>query len=299
MAGEAARQCLFERESPKEQRVAIVTCLYDTGFTSLKDQISVRVKQIAAALDDIPKLQWRFLLIDDSPRGRSEEIHAAFEFCERQVTMKSGTLSTLPLFHDGRWRPAKDRKGLALRHGFNFLIQKDPGWDALVYINLNLKVDMVQLPSVLKPVLLGEADVAIGTRSPGEGGSVLGAGFAGRLKSVVYNALATGALSPLKPFADTNAPVKIGTEDAMGHLLSVARVEDVSFDTEWVLAFLEGGFSIQKIGVLWSQLPGSRPPWSSIPKVLLSLVNQRRRWLRGEFRGRRRTHRSATRTPSS
>lgn len=294
LAGQEARQSLFERESTSIQRVGIVTCLYDTGFTPLGNQVNARIAQIADALDAIPKLEWRFLLVDDSPRGRSREIAAAFNNCRKTLEIQNGTFDTVPLFEDARRRKAKDRKGLAIRRGFQQLIGEQKSWDALVYINLNLKVHMGQLPSVLKPVLLKECDVAIGTRSPGEGGCVLGAGFAGRLKSVIYNALATTALPPLKPFADTNAPVKIGTEDAIRHLLEVAQVEDVSFDTEWVLAFLEGGFEVETIGVLWSQLKGSRPPWTSVPKVLLSLVEQRKRWLRGQMQGRnRRTHRSS------
>lgn len=300
MAGQEARQSLFARKTPETQRVAIVTCLYDTGFTSLKDQIKARVQQIAAAIDDIPRLKWCFLLVDDSPTGRKQDIQQAFKACRNTLNIENGTLDSIPLFEKTDLRKAKDRKGLAIRHGFKTLIEDQPGWSALVYINLNLKVDMAQLPSVLKPVLLNESPVAIGTRSPGEGGCVQGAGFAGRLKSVVYNALATAALPPLKPFADTNAPVKIGTEAAIRHLLDVAKVEDVSFDTEWVLAFLEGGFEVERIGVLWSQLKGSRPPWTSVPKVLLSLVDQRKRWLKGQFRGqKRRIHRSAALTTAS
>ncbi|MDF1666142.1 MAG: hypothetical protein P1V97_30580 [Planctomycetota bacterium] len=280
--------------------MAVVTCLYDTGFSSLKRQIKARVKQIANALDDIPLLSWLFLLVDDGPGDQSDEIAAALKACQDTLKIKQGTLECIPLFPNGRPRNKRDRKGWAIRHGFQHLITEQPGWDALTYINLNLKVDMAQLPTVLKPVLFHECDVAIGTRSPGEGGCVLGAGFAGRLKSVVYNSLATSALPPLKPYADTNAPVKIGSEAAIRHLLDVARVEDVSFDTEWVLAFLEGGFEIETIGVIWSQLKGSRPPWTSVPKVLLSLVDQRRRWLRRQFRGKkRRLHRSAARTTSS
>jgi hypothetical protein len=246
-------------------------------------------------LADLPGLSWHFLIVDDSCEGRMEAVERGFKLARQGCPDPLGTLEVIPLLREGRPQRKQDRKGLAIRRGFvHLLLNAEQRWSALAYINLNLKVHMNQLPSVLLPVLLEQSDVSIGTRCPGEGGAVLGAGPTGRLKSIVYNILASGCFPILKSFADTNAPVKIGNSAAIRHLIQVAQVEDVSFDTEWLLAFVEGRFPVQKIGIVWQQIHGSQPPWDAIPKVLLSLIRQRRRWLGRQFR-RRSNHESRQR----
>lgn len=263
-------------------RVGVVCSLYDTGFEDLAQQVQSRSAQLRDALAPFPELAWTLLVVNDSEADQTEQaaaIDAGFAALEDKP--ESARLERLDFFG-----PAGiDRKGAAIRRGFRHLLDggDDPPAELLAYINLNLKVDLAQLPIALAPFLDPDVDVVIATRAPKEGGGVVGAGALGRLKSIVYNRMARLALPPLAPFSDTNAPLKIGRAAAIDHLLRVARVEDVSFDTEWVLAFVEGGFRIEKAPVVWKQRAGSRPPWGAIPRVVASLRDQRRRWRSGEF----------------
>ncbi len=106
------------------------------------------------------------------------------------------------------------------------------------------------------------------------------------MKSRAYNRIARLLLPTLSLYRDTNAPLKLARAAAIRHLLAVARVDDVCFDTEWLIAFHEAPFRVSVRPVVWAQESGSRPPWRAALGAMVSLWQQRRRWRHGDYQAR-------------
>jgi hypothetical protein len=262
--------------------LGLVSCLYDTAYRPLDAQILTRVQQLARASR---AAGWRFhyVIVDDSRGARARlEIERGLDQARAMgFTDTVGVARRLAL-DDASDR---DQKGRALLAGFRSLLDRDPC--ALYgYANLNNKVHLGQLPSLLEAFDQDAAEVVIGTRDPREGGVVEGAGVTGRLKSRAYNRIAHLLLPPLGPYRDTNAPLKLARAAAIRHLLTVARVDDLCFDTEWLIAFHEARFRVSTRAIVWTQEHGSRPPWRAVFKALTSLWQQRRRWRHGDYQTR-------------
>lgn len=280
----ARQRCALRlRSRPTVLRCVVVCCLYDTAFEDLSMQVEAKLRQVHQCFAGWPQFDWALLVVDDDGRHEAE-IRAAFERVQRSLACPESACRrlSLPSVVDIDLSIQRDRKGLALLRGFQSLISE--GWELFLYVNLNLKVHFSQAALLIERVLQSQKPV-FGTRAFSEGGGVYGAGGLGRLKSVVYNQILACLLPPLAGFMDTNAPMKLLPRAALKHLLRVARVEDVSFDSEWCLALLEGGFDIETQGVVWQQRAGSQPPWDAVLRVLASVFKQRQRWLRGHYRG--------------
>ncbi|MBL4848999.1 MAG: hypothetical protein JKY65_26035, partial [Planctomycetes bacterium] len=149
--------------------------------------------------------------------------------------------------------------------------------DVIVYLNLNLKVDAAFAVPGVRAVAAGEADVAIGTRASAEGGQALGRGLLGEAKSRGFNLLARALLPALRPYADTNAPLKVLSRRAAGLLLEEARVPHVTLDCEWLVIFHAHRLRVQAYPVVWRQRDGSKIPWHVTGQSLLDLIHLRRR----------------------
>lgn len=268
-----------EGGSPRARELHVVTCLYDTAHHDLEALTRGRLSEAEEVAAALPGWSVSFTIVDDAP--------AADGRCVANVVAELLAARTAPVVRLGSLtlpeRGPADQKGRALRHGLADRLERGGASDLFAYVNFNRKVHLRQLISVLEPILRSGHAASFATRAPEEGGAVHGAGAAGRLKSRVYNALVRLRLPPLRGWRDTNAPMKVFTAPALRHLLAVARVDDVSFDSEWLLALCAGGFSVGRAPVIWRQESGSRPPWGAVPRVLRSLGAQRRRWLRGAY----------------
>ena len=176
-------------------------------------------------------------------------------------------------------RPGVSKEGPAL--GIERILRERPQVDAVVYLNLNLKVHAALAAPGIAAVLAGRCAVAVGSRAEEDGGLVIGAGGLGRLKSRAYSRLARTLLPPLCGFIDTNAPVKIFNAQAARALVATAQIDEVTLDCEWLMIMHVQGFEMGRFPIAWVQREGSRPPWHLIPLSIRDLFRIRRRWKRG------------------
>jgi len=262
-------------------RVAFVACSYDTAFESIGRQVRGRMEQLTAAYGIDGPIQWSLWIVDDLPT--SSAFGPAVETAMRAYAdlYQAGRLRTVPMHS----RPQRigGLKGRALLDGMSAALDDGPALDAVVYLNLNLKVDARLSALGLLPVLTGLCDAAVGSRAHRDGGVVLGAGNLGRAKSLAYSFLARSALPPLDNFQDTNAPLKVFSSAAARALVQTARIDQVTLDCEWLMIMHAQGFSMNRFPVAWIQRGGSRPPWHLIPLSVRDIFRIRRAWKAGRL----------------
>jgi hypothetical protein len=146
-------------------------------------------------------------------------------------------------------------------------------------VNLNLKVHAAQAATGLLALTDSGALAAIGSRARRDGGDQSGAGVVGRGKSLVFNRIVAGALPALAEFRDIGSPMKLLSRRATDAILARARVDELSYEPEWLSILAAQGEPLARFGILWRQRSGSRPP---LEKSLLMLREVRR--VRGAVR---------------
>ena len=253
-------------------RVAVVTTSYDTAFEPIVDQVQQKLDELARLFDGTA-IDWTLWIVDDLPP------HAGFGAAVRSITHPN--LRCVPI--RSRHPAPGGFKGRAVLDGMQAALDADPALAALVYVNLNLKVDARQMGVGLRRLLDDVADVAIGSRAPEDGGVVIGAGELGRVKSRIFAAIARAALPPLEGYGDTNAPMKLFNGPAARHLLKVARLDHVTLDVEWLTAMHAGEWRVTRFAIGWRQRPGSSPPWHLIALSLRDVARVRRWWRAGRY----------------
>jgi hypothetical protein len=265
--------------------IAYVTSPYDTDFAPLAPQLLGKVEELRALWGDDGAVRWSLWLVDDRPlaEGFTRRALAAILADEGARRLhEQGRLRVIPI----QRLPARrgGRKGRAILDGMGAALAALPTLRALIYINLNLKVPAALSALGLEPVLDGECDAAVGSRAAEDGGEVRGAGRLGRVKSVAFNRLTRALLPPLSRYGDTNAPLKVFAPRAATFLYEEATIPRVTMDIEWLAMLHARGWRVQTFPVIWTQRPGSRPPWHLVPQSAIDIALVRRRW--GQKAGR-------------
>jgi len=277
LEAEKLRSCLDE---PK--RIAFVACSYDTSFESVEDQVVGRVDQLVRTYGINGKVRWSLWVVDDLPNEKafSSAVQNGFN-AVRNKLCEEGCLKLIKMRSE---KPMPGGlKGRALLDGMAAAFENDPGLDAVIYINLNLKVDVGFSVRGLRKVLCEGIDAAIGSRSSRDGGIAEGRGVAGNFKSLVFNALVRILLPPINCYYDTNAPLKIFSPRAAALLIRRSKILTVSMDCDWLMLLNLNGCKISRFPIVWSQRPGSRVPWHMIPPCFMDVMNIRKRWKQGEM----------------
>ncbi len=268
LRAEALRHAATLRERA-DLDVAYVACSYDTAFEPVEAQVCAKIEGLRTAFGE---RGWSLWIVDDLPQSAALGAAVLSAYSRYPALRSRGRLRLLPM--TSAPPRAGGLKARALLEGFDAALNTGSR-DAVVYLNLNAKVDPCFAAPGIQAVLEG-SDAAIGTRATSEGGLAEGAGPFGRLKSRAYNALARAILPPLAGYFDTNAPVKAFAPEAAATLVSEARIPGVTMDCEWLLILLERGFTMCRFPIVWTQRPGSRPPWHLVPNSLLDLYRIRR-----------------------
>jgi hypothetical protein len=263
----------------KPARVIFVACSYDTSFEPVDVQVKGRIEQLIETFGVDGPVIWSLWIVDDLPRERGFSAAVENAYGSYPSLVHQGRLFVRKM--TGVMPEQAGLKGRALIEGMSMALDETDSPDAVVYLNLNLKVDAGLTATGVSMVLAGECGAAIGSRARADGGVVVGAGRAGRLKSRAYSRLARSLLPPLDGFEDTNAPVKVFSADAARRLVRMAVIEHVTLDCEWLMIMKAGGVTMRRFPIAWIQRPGSRPPWHLIPMSIRDLVRIRRRWLAG------------------
>lgn len=253
-------------------RLAVVATSYDTAFESIADQVRQKLAELDALFAGTA-VDWTLWVVDDLP------LAAGFGAAAR--TVEHPRLRVVAMTEKAP-RPG-GLKGRAVLDGMRAALLTDVDLDAVIYVNLNLKVDARQVGVAAKALLEGSTDVAIGSRSPRDGGVALGAGELGRIKSRIFAGIARAVVPPLTGYGDTNAPLKGFSRAAAEHLLRVARLDHVTLDVEWLTVAHAGGWRVLRFAIGWRQRPGSHPPWHLIALSLRDVARVRRFWRSGRY----------------
>jgi len=264
----------------RAKHVAFICCSYDTFFEPVESQIIKKVEQLEETFGMNGKIRWSLWVVDDLPdeEGFGHAVRRGFN----SVSDKPGIESRLKFVKMKTAKPvAGGLKGRALLDGMEAALKDDPCLSAIVYINLNLKVDAGLSARGLKEVLCEGFDAAIGSRVSGEGGAALGRGWAGNIKSRVFNLLVRKLLPPINCYYDTNAPMKVYTPAAAGLLVRYCGIPTVSMDCDWLMLLHLNGYDAIRFPIGWEQRPGSRPPWHMVLPCFMDVLKIRKRWKQG------------------
>ena len=266
------------REAGRTVRVAFVTSSYDTAFEPLDSQVHGKLAQVDEAFGTNGPVDWSLWIVDDRPAsaGFGAAARAACRSAPPALRHRAHIIPIRTLAP----RPS-GLKGRAILDGMRSALDQSPPPDAIVYVNLNLKVDAAYAATGLRYVLQYGGDAAIGSRSHVDGGLATGAGALGRLKSRVFNALSHAALPPLGDYRDTTAPMKVFSRDAATHLIGLAREPHATMDAEWLLLMHAPPRRISRFAIEWIQRAGSHPPWGLVGRSVWDLIQMRKYWQAG------------------
>lgn len=135
-------------------------------------------------------------------------------------------------------------RGRALREAWG-----TSGADVLAYMDADLSTDLAALEPLVRPLLAGEADIAIGSRRVG--GARVQRSVKRELVSRAYNLL-LGLLLDL-PFADAQCGFKAGRAKALLPLLEEVRNQNWFFDTELLFLAERRGLRVVELPVAWDE----------------------------------------------
>jgi hypothetical protein len=257
-----------------------ITCSYDTAFEPIAEQVRAKLAELRSVFPDDGPVRLRLVVVDDTGApGFAEATQAAFSEAVPWLR-DSDRLSCvrLPLDDAAPW----GRRSLAVRAALDEALSREP--DAVLQINLNLKVHAAQAATGLRALLDSGAEAAIGSRAFADGGRQAGAGLVGRAKSVAYNRLVHAALPPLSAFGDIGSPMKVISARAARVIARRSRIDSVGFEAEWLAILDANDLPAVRFGILWQQRAGSRPPLEKSGRMLADLAQVRRAWRRGQLR---------------
>jgi len=264
------------------KKVAFICCSYDTSFESIENQVIEKVHQLVKTFGLNEKIVWSLWVVDDLPEeaGFGRAVQKGFS----AVSKKLGDESRLKLI---KMRNAISMtgalKGRALLDGMSVALKNDPDLAALVYMNLNLKVDARFSTEGLMQVLCEGFDASIGTRHPREGGTAVGRGLAGNIKSWAFNALVRLLLKPINCYYDTNAPMKVYNPAAAKLLIRRGVIQTVGMDCDWLMLLHLNNYEVFRFPIVWSQRLGSRVPWHMVLPCFMDVLKIRKRWKMGKM----------------
>jgi hypothetical protein len=276
--------------------LALVCCSYDSDFEPVAAQVLGKVEELLEVFPRGGPVAFRLLVVNDRPPALAGAFEAAvkegFFRCPPWL-LEEERLVSLPLpgaVTAGAW----GAKGRALREGVRRALEGDA--DISAYVNLNRKVHAGQMATGLRLLLTEGLEAAVGSRAFHDGGSRLGAGLLGKVKSRAFAALVHAALPPLGEFPDITGPMKLFTRRAARVLLERGRSDGLCFDAEWLALLVGEGLAVGRFALLWRQRPGSVPPYSLVGEIAGDLLALRQASRRGSLhapsllsgRGRRR-----------
>jgi hypothetical protein len=148
--------------------------------------------------------------------------------------------------------------------------------DVVAYMDVDLSTDLVHLEQLVRPLLDGHGDIAIGSRlAPG---AQIARSHRREVISRTYNMILRLALSA--GFSDAQCGFKAGRRRVIQDLLPEIQDEEWFFDTELLHVAQRRKLAIHEVPVMWVEDPDSR----------VDILATAREDLRGVVRLRRERH---------
>ncbi|MFH1799581.1 MAG: inositol monophosphatase family protein [Candidatus Omnitrophota bacterium] len=210
-----------------------------------QDALRVKVRQeldVLFALNS--SYDYELIIVDDSsPEGKTGKRIAqkAEELFPEYV--RSGKVRVI--FSKNK----KSQKGGGILFGMKDAL--DRGADYLVYTDVDLSTNLIQVGSLLERIVAGGAGVAIGSRGHPRSRVVGREGFRS-ISSALYN-IAVRFILPLGKIRDTQAGFKAFSREAALAVVPDTKDLLLSFDTELLLLAREKGFTVEEVPVYWKE----------------------------------------------
>jgi hypothetical protein len=251
-----------------------------------EDSLATKLRQLDWAMRDTP-IDWRVYAVDDGcPHGSAPiaaEIAHAHPLGDRVTVLSLADHLPAP---SGPLRhlesPEASRKGGAITLGALRAI--DDGADAVVYTDADSSVHLGQLGLLLRPFLREGAEVVLGSRKHPAAVLVKDSARWGiGIKVLRHMQRMVGKAIFSRGILDTQAAFKLYESGALRRILADARIFDFSFDTDWILAALQKGYTIEQVAFAFidsaaesaSIAQGPMTTWESLLFGLVRAVRSR------------------------
>jgi dolichyl-phosphate beta-glucosyltransferase len=142
-------------------------------------------------------------------------------------------------------------KGYALRSGL--LAAQAP---LALFMDADLSTPLAEVPRIVNPILLDEADVVIGSRALDRSLTFIRQPWWRETGGRLFN-LAIRAATGLR-FWDTQCGFKAFRMDLVRPILHAATIDGFAFDVEWLYVAHRAGLRLQEIPVRWDHCDGSK-----------------------------------------
>ena len=220
------------------------------GNPNGEDALRVKLQQLAWATADT-KVDWTVYAVDDGDphaSGRLAAEIAASEPIGAKVRVlwladalpaAAGPLAGLASVDDSR-------KGGAVIHGCTQALAD--GVDAVVYTDADVSVHLGQIGLLLQPYLERGTRVVLGDRKHPDAVLVKQEGRWGvGIKALRHMQRMLGRAVFSRGIHDTQAAFKLYQADLLGEIIADPTVYDFSFDSDWILAAIARGESIETV----------------------------------------------------
>ena len=164
-------------------------------------------------------------------------------------------------------------KGYALKQGMTATTG-----DFALFMDADEATPVSELAKLAAPLLAGDADIAIGSRSVSSSNITSKQPIHRQIVGRMFS-LATRILLGM-PFRDTQCGFKLFKGDVARELFSKSSCEGFAFDVEILANAVSRGCGIKEIGVIWHDQPGSKVNpvihGAKMMKVVLTLAWKKR-----------------------
>ncbi|MCF7916866.1 MAG: hypothetical protein K9L61_03725, partial [Candidatus Omnitrophica bacterium] len=199
--------------------------------------------------------QWQIIAVDDGSPGASsakcvEELWAKIrrEYEAEGEPLRKSQVKTVII------TPLEKKilgscKGGAVLRGLSTAISD--GWaDYIGYTDVDISTDLRQAGVLIKPLYLGKAEVAIGSRKV-EGGVSVNVSPFRMVASKVYDLCVYIFLPQLREIKDTHRGFKLFKKEVLARIIPFAKDMTVAFDTELLLLAKFSGYAIYEVSIAW------------------------------------------------
>lgn len=259
MAGLLADSASWMKANAEPRKIAVVFAMWGEQNRLLprseenpngENSLVTKLEQLDWVCRDTP-VDWHLYAVDDGcPHGSGEiarQVASGHDLAEKVSVLSladalpavDGPLKNLASADDSR------KAGAVILGAMRAM---DHGADAVIYTDADNSVHLGQIGLLLRPYVESEVPVVLGNRKHPD--SVLvkeGARWGIGIKVLRHMQRMIGDAVFSRGILDTQAAFKLYRSDLLADIIAEPTVYDFSFDTDWILAALKHGVTIEQV----------------------------------------------------
>jgi len=250
----------------------------EVSINALREKIA-QLKELFAPYSDV--IDWELVVADHSPDSRGREpVERIAKEQESQGIVTPGQIRWLGL-------PEIEGKGETIIEGFKRLLNDKNPADIFIYTDDDLSVDLRQIGLLLRPLILDNYGVAMGSRSFKESvaeppldprDAIIGKTIALLKKKF----LLIPVTSQIK---DTQCGFKAYKREVLEKIIDQCKDGGFTFDTEMMFHAMQAGYALKELPILWVDTPHSSVNVKSRWRMVLGWIDQYERLIRPNLEG--------------